>query len=145
MLLPFEKYIMQYKGKVIKVGKNFIQIPSLEFQHVIKILKKNKDLKEKKIKRYYKSMVGHLVNDFSDRTSMGINCIVTKQFMMLVPLRKNYSEINGTPLFVSPLAFIGFLHFPVLKNIWPGTAYQVEDSQELIDILQISAEGQKRE
>ena len=64
--------------------------------------------------------------------------------MMLVPLRKNYGEINGIPLFISPLAYIGYLHFPVLKKIWPHTAYDVKDTNQLLDILQISTEGKKR-
>jgi hypothetical protein len=59
---------------------------------------------------------------------------------MLVPLRSAYASFDGVPLYISPLAYLGYVHFPVLKKLWPQSAYEVKDTRKMIEILKKSCE-----
>ena len=44
--------------------------------------------------------------------------------MIIVPLRHPYNNFEGNDLFLSPLAYMGYVHLPVLTKIFPNTAIE---------------------
>lgn len=72
---------------------------------------------------------------------MGFNLILTREFMMVIPLRKPYSYFNNIPLFLHPLAYLGYLHLPKLIQKWPTTAYVDDDLNSSIDRLNLSTKN----
>ncbi|KAL4481467.1 hypothetical protein ABPG74_007556 [Tetrahymena malaccensis] len=137
--LPFEQSILFDKPKARKV-KSYYTIPSLQFEHAIYYFKDQK-IKKKKLIKKYRKIVNALCVHPEDKLKIGINLIVTRQFMLVVPLRKPYSYFNNTPLFLHPLAYLGYLHLPKLVQKWPTTAYQIEDLTSSLERLAISTKS----
>jgi len=54
----------------------------------------------------------------------GLNCIITSKFMIIVPLRHPFNNFEGHDLFILPLAYMGYVHLPVLTKIFPYTAFE---------------------
>lgn len=58
--------------------------------------------------------------------SAGVNVIITKEFMMLVPLFKPYMNFKGVDLWIEPISYLGFLHLPEYTKLWPTTAFDLK-------------------
>lgn len=70
---------------------------------------------------------------------MGINIVLNNEFMFLAPLQKPILTYNGIyDLYLPPFSYIGFIHRPLLKFVWPDTIYEktlLDDSEKILEVM----------
>lgn len=53
----------------------------------------------------------------------GLNLIMTKEYVLVVPVSKEWTLYGGQALYWEPWSYLGFFSLPVLQNTWPGTRH----------------------
>ena len=64
---------------------------------------------------------------------MGVNYILCREFLLIVPLTKPYKMHGPIELFMNVFSFIGFIHRPVYEKLWPETGYYVEEGERCME------------
>jgi len=72
-------------------------------------------------KQLYIGLVQKLTNDYKNIEKLGINIVLSSKWLLVAPLTSPYLVQKTTPIYLDPLAWIGYVAVPELKHVWPQT------------------------
>lgn len=77
---------------------------------------------------------------------MGLNIVVNKEYLFVAPIQKPILKYNDVyDIFLSPFSYLGYIHKPLLKFVWPDTIKErtiFDDSDKILEALKNSGESE---
>ena len=75
---------------------------------------------------------------------MGLNIVLNKDYLFIAPIQTPILKYNDVyDIFFSPFSYLGYIHKPVLKFVWPDTIKErtiLDDSDKILEVLKKSGE-----
>ena len=82
---------------------------------------------------------------FLDVDNAGFNVVLNKDHLFLAPIQKPILKYNAIyDIFLSPFSYLGYIHRPLLKFVWPDTVKErtvFDDQEKILEILRKSGEA----
>ncbi len=74
---------------------------------------------------------------------LGITILLHQSWLFIAPLSDPFTKVNGEPVFIDPLAYVGILNVNIETHSWPQTAGHDVHENTPLDLLRISMDESK--
>ena len=90
-----------------------------------RICKRQEEEHPEQVNEIMELMIESLAFEFPEEVRLetcGLNLLVCKEWLMMVPITQEYATYGAERLFWEPWSYLGFFSLPVLQKTWPETS-----------------------